>query len=120
MKRFKGTKGKWHSGEDMVIYDENGFEVTGVAYPVRIKEDWDKIAPHWGGKKNKGITYVDVSDEETIANRDLIATAPELLRVLIGMTLSMKAHPDYQLGKNQEFIDYVESAEQAINKALKL
>lgn len=40
----------------------------------------------------------------------------ELIRVLSSVRLSIKAHPDYQLERSQEFIDYVEIAEELINK----
>ena len=30
----------------------------------------------------------------------------------------MRAHPDYMSGENQEFIDYVEMAEEMIDKAI--
>lgn len=99
MKRFRGTKGKWFA-----------VEYAGT-YMIQDGEMYE----------DNNILDSDIYTKEVVdANAQLIATAPELLRVLIGMTLSMKAHPDYQLGKNQELIDYVESAEQVINKALGL
>ena len=51
-------------------------------------------------------------------NAVLISKAPEMLHLLNSMMLSMKAHPDYMSGENQEFIDYVEMAEEMIDKAI--
>lgn len=102
MKRFRGTKGEWK----VVIPDHIG--CTNVQFGDDIFNGFIEVWHHQSSK------------EEAQANAHLICAAPDLLKVLIGMTLSMKAHPDYHFGKNQEFIDYVESAEQVINKALGL
>lgn len=121
MKRFKGTKGKWRANE-LSVYDEKGFEVAEMPYPYRIKENWDKIANHWGEKK--GVTCVDVSDEETIANAQLIATAPELLEALIAMIDIVDStsgltgwHMNGDIAYWEEFRD-VDIARDVINKAL--
>lgn len=53
-----------------------------------------------------------------LRNATLIASAPEMLHLLNSMMLSIKAHPDYVSGNNQEFIDYVQMAEELINKVI--
>ena len=106
MKRFKGTKGKWSVEEfNYVISATPNSNIQREGY-----HDEDELSLYGG--------YLIAENILSSHDAQLMATAPELLRVLIGMTLSMKAHPDYHLGKNQEFVDYVESAEQVINKAL--
>lgn len=117
MKRFKGTKGKW-------VVDR---EYTNI---IVISDDkrGDIAECHEVDEHCNHLVYVGdgtdwVNDpKEVEANAQLIATAPEMLEVLIGMTLLMKAHPDYLFGfgRSQEFIDYVESGEKVINKALGL
>ena len=56
--------------------------------------------------------------EGMTVNAVLISKAPEMLHLLNSMMLSMKAHPDYMSGENQEFIDYVKMAEDMIDKAI--
>lgn len=104
MKQFRGTKGKWYA------------EIHPAEHCSVLSEI------------NQGGTIAEVSDgtywgcdngfEVSKANAQLIAAAPELLRVVQAMQLSMMAHPDYQYGRNQEFVDYVDIAEDVIKKAL--
>jgi len=49
-----------------------------------------------------------------------VIESKEMLDLIYGMYLSMKAHPDYQVGENQEFIDYVEKAEDLLERAGKI
>lgn len=111
MKEFKGTKGKWevkHS-ESKTAYNVVG-TVLGGRYKIArcpyLKSDilCDTL--------NK------LEEREVKANAYLIASAPELLKRLNSLVLSIKAHPDYQTGLNQEFIDLVSLAEEAISQAL--
>lgn len=89
MEEFKGTKGKWHVGEDSDVYDENGFDIVEMSHPMRIKENWEETGVrHWGEKK--GVSYVDTTDEEVEANARLIAAAPELLEVVLHMKGEME------------------------------
>lgn len=115
MKKFKGTRGKWCVDKKytntVVISDEK----RGIIAECHEITDSSNHLAYIGD----GTDWLN-NPEEVAYNAILIETAPELLKTLIGMTLSMKAHPDYQLGKNQEFIDYVESGEEIINKALGL
>lgn len=53
-----------------------------------------------------------------LRNATLIASDPEMLHLLNSMMLSIKAHPDYVSGNNQKFIDYVQMAEELINKVI--
>lgn len=109
MKKFKGTKGKWQMTTCALECDHNS-----------------EAATIWGDSEyGEGaclIAHIDKSPgkEKAEANAKIIAAAPELLDCLNGITLSMKAHPDYVSGKNEEFIHYVEKAEKVINKALGL
>lgn len=103
MERFKGTKGNWSIGIPGTVVSDNGDNT-----PENTGHD---DTEYYGG-------YLVCESIASKADAQLISASPELLRVLNGMTLSMKAHPDYQFGRNQEFIDYVESAEEVISKAL--
>ena len=112
---FKGTKGEWHLGEDSwSVYDSNGFSVAEVDSGMRVKGHWSKYAEHRNIKE--GITFVNVTDEESEANAQLIATAPKLLVELYQMTLLLKALPE----NNSEMRERIESAEKTIKKALGL
>lgn len=53
-----------------------------------------------------------------IRNANLICNAPKLAERLEKLVISVKSHPDYILGKNQEFIDLVDLSEEALNLAL--
>jgi hypothetical protein len=99
MKEFKGTRTR--KGELKWIR-------SGMGFQVLTADSYHSICEATG-KKNQ---------EEQVANAQLIATAPELLDRLQSIVLSMKAHSDYQTGRNQEFIDYVELGEETISKAL--
>lgn len=99
MKEFKGTKGRWENVGGVVFVGEN-----------IIADVFDGITEEHKPMDNDVIK----------SNSNLIASAPDLLDCLNGITLSMKAHPDYVSGENEEFIHYVEKAENTINKALGL
>jgi hypothetical protein len=107
MKQFNGTIGKWQMTTSALECDHNS-----------------EIATIWGdneyGEGATLIAHIDkgAGDEKALANATLIAVAPELLKTIQSMQLSMMAHPDYVSGENQEFIDYVSIAEDVINKAL--
>lgn len=107
MKEFKGTKGKWQMTTSALECDHNS-EVATI---------WGDSGYGYGATL---IAHIDkgAGDEKAIANARLIAFAPELLRTLQGIQLSLMAHPDYVSGENQEFIDKVDIAEEVINKAL--
>lgn len=81
MENFKGTKGTWHVDDCGDVYDHNGFEIANMPCSFRIKEDWEKLGfQHWSDAK--GESYVDAISEETFANAQLIAAAPELLMAM--------------------------------------
>jgi hypothetical protein len=98
MKNFNGTERKWY--------------VHGCPSENKC---------HIGGKETYFIATVHGygrNFEQVKANARLISAAPRLLKVLQSIQLSLKAHPDYVSGENQEFVDYVSIAEDVINKAL--
>lgn len=66
------------------------------------------------------IAHIDKSlgNEKAIANANLIASAPEMLRILNSLTMSVMAHPHYVFGKVAEWDDYVSTDQEVINKAL--
>lgn len=109
MKDFKVTKGKWVSRHN------------GNYWEVNREEDFND-----GKRLAISVMVFNVADGgcvfnrsgEDKANAQLIAAAPELLHRLNSLMLSIKAHPDYQTGRNQEFTDLVSLAEETINKAL--
>lgn len=53
------------------------------------------------------------------ANARLIAAAPSLLKALMSLSLSVKAHPHYTGEENDEWTDIIETAEKAIRLATK-
>lgn len=69
------------------------------------------------GVVNTTNVYVEEPQDitNTLNESDLSSKAPEMLRLLNSMMLSMKAHPDYVNGESQEFINYVEMAEELIS-----
>lgn len=99
MDKFKGTQGKWYIGEH---------RATGIQ--IGCSQSHYVACAYSGGN--------DRTDDELLANAQLIAAAPELLKTLQGMQLSIMAHPDYVSGENQEFIDKVDIAQEVIDKAL--
>ena len=101
MKQFKGVSGPW-------VFDDLSMKIKGTG-DVEGMTVIANVSPKMN--YSRGMTT-------QCRNAALIATAPEMLHLLHNMMLSIKAHPDYINGKNQEFIDYVEMAEELINKAI--
>lgn len=101
MKQFKGTPGPWVF-DDLSMKIKGTGDIEGMTVIANVSPKMDY---------SRGMTTQS-------RNAALIATAPEMLHLLNNMMLSMKAHPDYVFRKNQEFIDYVQCAEELINKAI--
>ena len=104
--KFKGTPGKL----------EMKFMKGGICIGIGTVGDYCQITA------NSILPETDEEyekeKEELEANMRLYAASPLLLKELKRMTLSMQAHPDCE--PNSEFQDYVNSAWEAIEKALKL
>lgn len=93
MKEFEGTSGTWTvSGETEIVSMPSQCKISNFI---------------------SGRDY-----DEAKANARLIAAAPDLLKALNGIMLSVMAHPDYAFDRNQEFVDYVDTAQEAIDKAI--
>lgn len=101
MKQFKGVPGPWVF-DDLSMKIKGTGDVEGMTVIANVSPRMDYA---------RGMTTQS-------RNAALIATAPEMLHLLHNMMLSMKVHPDYVSGKSQEFIDYVDLAEELINKAI--
>ena len=108
MKKFKGTKGSWYHN------------FNGEYWEVRRKEDFED-------SKSLSVSVfvfdtkteqVEMIIKEAEANARLIASAPELAKRLNSLMLTLMAHPDYQIGRNQEFIDQVNLAKELLIKAI--
>ena len=100
IKEFKGTRTK--KGKLQWVRSGMGFQVLTADSYYSICEAT--------GKK---------SQEEQVANAQLIAAAPELLDRLRGLMLSVMAHPDYFSGEEgDEWHDLISLSEEVINKAL--
>ena len=66
------------------------------------------------GAENEEVDY----EKEYYANCKLIASATDLLHRLNSLVLSIKAHPDYVFGEEEdEWHDLISLAEQSIKKA---
>ena len=103
MNKFKGTSGPWRV--DVLE------RINGII-------NWSIVSCNGGAIADMLRFNPYAIPEDVIrANATLIAAAPEMLHLLNSIMLSMKAHPDYVSGENQEFIDYVEMVEELINKA---
>jgi hypothetical protein len=95
---FKGTKGKWELYED-----GSPFEATIFCDDLRICE-----------VKSFGTPFNDPSLEERIANANLIASAPDLLKALLQIQFAVKNGNVKGL-----FHDEINDMDNAIEKALK-
>lgn len=105
MENFKGTPGPWR--------------VDGLKRNNGII-NWSIVSCNSGGTIADMLRFnpYPIPEETIEANASLIAAAPEMLHLLNSMMLSIKAHPDFVSGENQEFIDYVKMAEELINKVI--
>ena len=101
MKQFKGTPGPWVF-DDLAMKIKGSGDVEGMTVIANVSPRMDY---------SRGMAT-------QCRNAVLISKAPEMLHLLNSMMLSMRAHPDYMSGENQEFIDYVEMAEEMIDKAI--
>lgn len=70
-------------------------------------------------ESSKGWNIATIEDQPPYkeANAKLMAAAPELLKALNSLVLSVMAHPDYTGDENEEWTDLIETAEEAIKKA---
>ena len=94
MKQFKGTPGPWVF-DDLAMKIKGSGDVEGMTVIANVSPRMDY---------SRGMTT-------QCRNAVLISKAPEMLHLLNSMMLSMS-------GENQEFIDYVEMAEEMIDKAI--
>ena len=93
-KEFKGTKGEWYMSNDT-----GGLQVHSTRFPAGI----DIIA----------LMFPQFHDEQTKANAQLIAAAPELLNTLMELHDLLEENlPEWYLKGHHN------RAEKAINKAL--
>ena len=96
--KFEGTKGEWK-----VERDGTPFESTIFCDELRICE-----------VKSYGTPFNDPSLEERIANANLIASAPDLLKALAQIQFAFKSG-----GVKGLLSDEIEDMNNAIEKALK-
>lgn len=95
---FKGTKGKWYADKNTTFGGKNSIVVS----------------------ENKGVIITlnpasFDSDEEMIANANLIASAPELLKSLTDMILLFENHSsDEEMEESNDF----QKAKKLIEKVL--
>ena len=94
---FKGTKGDWSINKRL----SNNLETEISCGKLRIAE-----AKHYNGSM-----FNDPSQEEGLANAKLIAAAPDLLEVCIGLQEVL-----YTISMPSQIMN---DLEKAINKALK-
>lgn len=110
-KEFKGTPGPWEfstikeSGETCTIIHNKGFDANSGDKEGVNAPDKTSICGIWGE-----------SDEESIADAHLIATAPELLESLQDMLDIIERiwFPGFDITKKKEYLQ----AKEVINKAL--
>jgi hypothetical protein len=101
MEEFKGTKGEWNS-----VRSHDG--VGNLTYEIHC-DGFNK----WIGT----VEDCQVGELESLANANLIASAPELLEALQKLTeITRFVEDNYEQGCGH--LSYLEKAEQAINKAL--
>lgn len=101
MKQFKGVPGPWVF-DDLSMKIKGTGDIEGMTVIANVSPKMDY---------SRGMTT-------QLRNATLIASAPEMLHLLNSTMLSIKANPDYVSGNNQEFIDYVQMAEELINKVI--
>lgn len=100
MKEFKGTRGKWYMSNDT-----GGLQVHSTRFPAGI----DIIS----------LMFPQFHDEQTKANAQLIAAAPELLNALQALMDGVANLPPLTAIEGALEKQY-KQAEKAINKALGL
>lgn len=78
-KQTKHTPGPWsvdRSGEGVI--DERGFAIAEAAN-MGVLDNWESTGVvHWSRKP--GVTFIERSEEEMLANARLLAAAPDLLK----------------------------------------
>lgn len=98
----KFTKGKWEA----LITDKH-------RQLVDIASEKGVIARSFYGDIEPIVT-----EQEAESNAKLIAAAPDLFKALNSIVLSVKSHPDYVFGKDEdEWHDIISISEKAIKKA---
>lgn len=91
--------------------------LTDYGYQQRVLQDILSILYYPGNEIMKSDDPVASDIVEEI--RDLQSERGEALAMVRKLRLSMAAHPDYVSRENQEFVDYVNIADELIDKLTK-
>lgn len=108
----KFTKGEWTIDYGQTIGHIKAVNINDLS-KIPTVAIYNVFSRH--GKESLTKIY----EEQENANAKLIAAAPDLFKALNSIVLSVKSHPDYVFGKDEdEWHDLISISEKAIKKAI--